>query len=608
MNDMLSGRPKTPYARKNLRPEAESKLINQPVAESAHAETTEKMLHELQVHQIELEMQNEQLRQAHLALEESRDRYLDLFKFAPVGYFTLTATGLIAEVNFVGAALLGVKRKKLLLRPFSRYVASECCDQFHLQISRLIHQDEQQRYDLQIKCENGESHYVHVDAARVKTEDGKITLRITLTDITDNKRVEDALRKTTDYLDKLIEHANGPIAVWDASYRITKVNRAVENLTGLKASEIMSQPIDMLFTANDGDSEDVMTKIQLTMQGEHWESLEIPMRHKSGAIRVISWNFATLYLDDGKTVRAIIAQGQDITQRKLSDTDLRIAATAFEAQEAIMVADAQRIIIRVNTAFTFLTGYNAEEAIGQPGSLLRSERHDAAFFQELWETSERNHYWQGEIWTKRKNGEEFPAWLTITSVFGDDGSIANYVGTFMDISLQKQAEKVLLDARKRLEKQVEKTVTELAQLKEETGELNTALKVMIKLRQTENSDAKNMLILELKQEVMPFLQRLKNGNHDTKQIRLISTLDANLQRLVSSYGCSTTITSSYKSLTPKEIQVASMVREGFSTKVIAATLSLSPETISIHRKNIRKKLGLDSKADNLRSHLITFEK
>ena len=163
-------------------------------------------------------------------------------------------------------------------------------------------------------------------------------------------------------------------------------------------------------------------------------------------------------------------------------------------------------------------------------------------------------------------------------------------------------------SRKRLLKEVEKARVELGLSKTEYSEANTALKVMLKMRETESLDAKHLLILELKQEVMPFLQKLKNSSRDPKNIRLLSTLEANLQRLISSYGSSTSLSSAYKNLTPKEIQVASMVREGASTKAIAATLSLSAETISIHRKNIRKKLGLESKANNLRSYLVTIEK
>ncbi len=166
----------------------------------------------------------------------------------------------------------------------------------------------------------------------------------------------------------------------------------------------------------------------------------------------------------------------------------------------------------------------------------------------------------------------------------------------------------LKESRKRLLKQVEKVALELDQSKAESSEANTALKVILKMRETESLDAKNLLILELKQEVMPFLQRLKNSSRDPKHIRLLSTLEANLQRLISSYGYATSLSSAYKNLTPKEVLVASMVREGASTKAIAATLSLSPETISIHRKNIRKKLGLESKANNLRSYLVTIDK
>jgi len=598
MDKMPFDRSKTPFEHHNFRSQAELEVAKAQTLKPSLTVPVEKLLHELQVHQIELEMQNEELRRAHTALEESRDRYLDLFEFAPIGYFTLSAEGLIIEVNFVGAALLGDERKKLLLKPFSRYIAREFSDTYHLHMARLKHQDDQQSYELQIKREDGELRYVHVGAIRMATDDGVSKFRITLTDISVNKRVEEA----KDYLDNLIKHANGPIVVWDASGRITKVNQSVERLTGLSADEIVGQSIDALFSAQE------VEKIQVAIKGENLKSVDIPVQHKSGVVRIVSWNSANIYLADAKTVRATIAQGVDITDRKQAERDLLIAATAFEAQEGMIVTDEHRFIVRVNNAFTRLTGYSAEDAVGRPASMLRSGLHDEAFYQGVWDSINRDRYWQGEIWDKRKSGEVFPGLMTITAVLGAEGRITNYVITFLDITLQKQAEKVLLDARKHLEEQVEQAVMELNHLKEESGEVSTALKVMIKLRETESSDAKNLLILELKQEVMPFLQRLKKGSRDPKQVRLLSTLDANLQRLITSYGCATSITSAYRNLTPKEIQVASMVREGFSTKVIAATLSLSPETISIHRKNIRKKLGLDSKADNLRSYLITLDR
>ena len=106
----VSARSKTAYAQHDNRAEAEADLAKHPRTSLGETVNAEQMLHELQVHQIELEMQNEALRQAHIALEDSRDRYFDLFEFAPIGYFTLSATGLITEVNFVGAELFNYYR------------------------------------------------------------------------------------------------------------------------------------------------------------------------------------------------------------------------------------------------------------------------------------------------------------------------------------------------------------------------------------------------------------------------------------------------------------------------------------------------------------------
>ncbi len=119
---------------------------------------------------------------------------------------------------------------------------------------------------------------------------------------------------------------------------------------------------------------------------------------------------------------------------------LRIAAIAFETEEGIMVTDANAVIIRVNQAFTRLTGYSADEAIGNKPSMLSSDRQDKAFYQAMWAALQRDNSWQGEIWNQRKNGEVYPEWLNITAVTGQDGQVMNYVGAFVDFTERKQAE------------------------------------------------------------------------------------------------------------------------------------------------------------------------
>ena len=122
-----------------------------------------------------------------------------------------------------------------------------------------------------------------------------------------------------------------------------------------------------------------------------------------------------------------------------STSELRIAATAFETQEAVMVTDANKEILRVNPAFTRITGYSSDEAKGHKPEMLRSDRHNDQFYKDIWTAVARDKYWQGEVWHRRKNGEVFPEWCTITAVTDADGRVTNYIGAFSDISQNRQA-------------------------------------------------------------------------------------------------------------------------------------------------------------------------
>lgn len=125
----------------------------------------------------------------------------------------------------------------------------------------------------------------------------------------------------------------------------------------------------------------------------------------------------------------------------LSLQHLRLATKVFESTlEGIMVTNARRVIESVNPAFTQITGYKAHEVIGKTPAILSSGRHDAAFYQKMGDELAANGYWQGEIWNRRRNGEIYPEWLTISSVKDDGGRIANYVGVFSDITKRKAAE------------------------------------------------------------------------------------------------------------------------------------------------------------------------
>jgi len=153
---------------------------------------------------------------------------------------------------------------------------------------------------------------------------------------------------------------------------------------------------------------------------------------------------------DGPREVAAVAQGfntmvedqqRNVAALKHNVEELRIAATAFEAQDGMMVTDANYRILRANRAMTEITGYTAEELVGQTPTMLRADgQASPSFYEERWETVMREGKWQGEVPGRRKNGETYPRWLTITAVRGDDGAVTHLVTTESDMTQRKAAE------------------------------------------------------------------------------------------------------------------------------------------------------------------------
>ncbi len=127
-------------------------------------------------------------------------------------------------------------------------------------------------------------------------------------------------------------------------------------------------------------------------------------------------------------------------ERQRAEADLRISAVAFESQEAMMVTDSDSRILRVNSAFTETTGYTPDEAVGQTPRLLKSDRHGRDFYRKMWDSIDRTGGWQGEIWDRRKDGQVYPKWLTISAVKDRDRTVTHYIGAHYDITEQKKAE------------------------------------------------------------------------------------------------------------------------------------------------------------------------
>jgi len=148
-------------------------------------------------------------------------------------------------------------------------------------------------------------------------------------------------------------------------------------------------------------------------------------------------------LDAQARVKYLVPEAIDISQRKQAEAELRLAATAFETHDAIVVADRRLKVVRVNRAFTEITGYAAEEAVGRYPRFLKSDRHDKASFRRLWSELEETGAWRGEIWNRRKTGEDFPAWMSITEVKNARGEVTHFIANFIDLSESKSQQEII---------------------------------------------------------------------------------------------------------------------------------------------------------------------
>ena len=245
-----------------LREAAEVELSKSPDASTKlKKRSPEEIIHELQVHQVELEMQNDELKRVQLALEASRDKYQDdyrdLYDLAPVGYFTLTNRGLITQANLTGAALLGMPFPELIKRGFGYFVTPESLDDWDHHIINVFGHEKKQTCDLLLKRKDGSTFYaclesirVHVSTGQQRKNNGGHEIRMAVIDITDRRRMEEA-KKTLGQFFSFFSNLYAGVLVATTDGRVEFVNQAFcdlfnlhdppENLLGLGSAEMIQK-------------------------------------------------------------------------------------------------------------------------------------------------------------------------------------------------------------------------------------------------------------------------------------------------------------------------------------------------------------------------------
>jgi diguanylate cyclase (GGDEF)-like protein/PAS domain S-box-containing protein len=191
------------------------------------------------------------------------------------------------------------------------------------------------------------------------------------------------------------------------------------------------------------DDRQAVTSALHSLLAEKVETAEVEHRYRSrdGAwIWLRTRGRATARHPDGRPLQ-IVGTCTDITLQKRAEEQMRLSATVFDqSSEVIMITDPAGRIVSVNKAFTAVTGYRREEALGNTPAMLKSNRQTTLFYRDLWRTLTTDGYWHGEVWNRRKNGEIYPNWLSISAVNDDKGKLVNYLSLSMDVSQHKAAE------------------------------------------------------------------------------------------------------------------------------------------------------------------------
>ena len=255
-------------------------------------------------------------------------------------------------------------------------------------------------------------------------------------DITERKRAQSTLQESEARFRKLTELTSDWYWEQDDQFRFVDLSRGLHDRLG--SDDQLGKTRWEL--ASFGVSDEQWTRHRADLESHRpFRNFEYALLALDGKYVYVSASGMPIFDAQG-TFKGYLGASRDITERKRAEANLRIAATAFEAQEGMVVTDADNVILRVNHAFTEITGYSAAEAIGQSPRLLSSGRHDEGFYRAMWQSLLDTGSWKGEIWNRRKSGEIYPEWLTITAVKDGEGIVTNFVATLTDITGRKAAE------------------------------------------------------------------------------------------------------------------------------------------------------------------------
>ena len=426
--------------------------------ESMSPEETQQALQELRVHQVELEMQNEELKAA-------RVRYFDLYDLAPVGYITVSEQGLVLEANLTARTLLSVSRGNLMNQLLTRFILKEDQDIYYLHRKKLLDTGKPQMCELRMVKKNGTVFWAHLSGAAARAEDGTTACRVVMSDITESKDMDAKLRREEQRFRALADQSSDIIVLLNREGVITYENPAVEKVLGLKIEERIGatgfehlHPDDFKLVA---DTYDILfSDINAPVQQS-----DIRFRHIDGSWRTFEVVASNLIHDN--VIEAVIINLRDITERKRMEEALHQSEEKYRTllesvQEGYFELDLAGNFTFFNDSLCRIYNYSKEELMDMNYRHYTDKETRKNGFHEFNKVYNTGEPLKGFTWPIiGKDGTKRYVETSASLLKDSSGKPIGFRGILHDITARKRAEEELKKYREQLEGLVQERTIKL---------------------------------------------------------------------------------------------------------------------------------------------------
>ncbi len=410
--------------------------------------------------------------------------------------------------------------------------------------------------------------------------------------------VEEELPDNKEILKTVFEITKDKFIYIDSDKTLLTINSKTTDLFGYTREEVVGKKFNDFDFLSAVEMKQCISIFDNAMKGQPIPLMEFETRSKTGSPVFLEVNSGLIR--KGNEINGLLTILKDITARKLAEKALQKSEEKYRElveniNDVLYIVDKEGVFKYISPSVKTVAGYDPHTCIGKSFEKFVYEE-DIPSLKRLLPDVLSGKVKSMEGRALKKNGETIWVRASITPVFNDD-ELVEVHGLFTDVTERHFAQEALRKHRDNLEEIVSQRTQNLE-------EANIALKVLLQRIEKDKDNLEEKIFTNIMQMIKPFMEKLISSNLNERQKAFAEVIESGLDEIVSSF--TKNLTGQYYGLTPMEIQIANLIKQGKSTKEIADLFNLSPGTIKAHRNNIRKKLGIKNKKENLHTHLMSF--